>query len=214
MKPKSALFYVDHLNEITRELCAKLAKNLDAENESSNLDVVLQQYALEAIGIIFIGTRFGCLQEDPASLRLINTVDSILGNIIKLFILPLWALKLSGVYQQSLADLTQIHEICGDKIERALERHDQDGSLEGTLLMKLIDKCGRDSQLPTVMAIDALTAGVGTAHATSFLLYHLATNPDKQEQAYTEIVQVAGEDGKVTRENISELKYLKVWICQ
>ena len=53
---------------------------------------------------------------------------------------------------------------------------------EMSLLEKLITRYGPDSEMPTVMAIDGLFAGIDTtAHTMAFLMYNLATNPDKQE---------------------------------
>ena len=42
--------------------------------------------------------------------------------------------------------------------------------MEGTLLLKLIKKCGPESQLPMVMAIDAMVAGVDTTGAEIYEL--------------------------------------------
>ncbi len=55
----------------------------------------------------------------------------------------------------------------------------------------MIDRCGADSGIPVVMANDAMFAGIDTTGNTaSILLYHLATNPEKQENLYQEIVKV------------------------
>ena len=44
----------------------------------------------------------------------------------------------------------------------ALEaKHEVDGSLDGTILGKLINKCGKDSNVPAIMALDAIGAGIG-----------------------------------------------------
>ena len=57
-----------------------------------------------------------------------------------------------------------------NNISQAIAKHEKDGSLEGTLLLKLIKKCGPESQLPMVMAIDAMVAGVDTTGAETFEL--------------------------------------------
>lgn len=80
---------------------------------------------------------------------------------------------------------------------------------EMSILEKLIAKCGEDSKIPEVMSLDALTAGIDTTGNTSaFLLYHLASNPDKQELLFKEINQVVG-DGPITAALLNDLKYLK-----
>ena len=214
MRPQSALFYIDELNETTEELCAKIVENLDANGESTNINGTLQQFALEALGIMFIGTKLGCLKDNPESLKFIGLVDQLVQEILLFIMLPVWMLKVSGIYRQYVNNLAEIFNFCNENIEKALAKHDKDGSLEGTVLLKMIDKCGRDSQLPTVMAVDALTAGIDTtANTVNLLLYHLATNPDKQESLYQEIVSVAGKTGNMTTSNLSQMKYLKVHDC-
>ncbi len=44
----------------------------------------------------------------------------------------------------------------------------------------------------------------------AFLLYHLATNTDKQEKLYQELRDVLGPQGKITEASYPKLKYLKV----
>ena len=137
MRPKSALFYIKELNETTEELVAKVAENLNAQHEATNLNYSLQRFALEAIGIMFIGTRLGCLQaNNPNSLKFIATVDSFFSTFQALLMWPIWVLKLTGTYRQSLKDMTAIFEFCQEKIGQALARHDRDGSLEGTVLLR------------------------------------------------------------------------------
>ena len=211
MRPKSALFYIKELNETTEELCAKVVANLDANSETTDLNATLQRFALEGLGIMFIGTRLGCMNDNPDSLKFISVVDNFIKNILLIIMLPVWMLKVSGIYRQTLNDLTDIYEFCNETIKQAVAKHDKDGSLEGTVLLKMIDKCGRDSQLPTVMALDAFSAGIDTtANTMNWLLYHLATNPDKQERLYKEIVHVIGRDGDMTASNLSKMRYLKV----
>jgi hypothetical protein len=43
-----------------------------------------------------------------------------------------------------------------------------------------------------------------------FLLYHLASNVEKQEKLYQEIHDVVGPKGKITEASLAQLKYLKV----
>ena len=56
---------------------------------------------------------------------------------------------------------------------------------------KMISRCGPGSEIPVVMANDALFAGIETTGNTAgLLIYHLATNPEKQENLYQEILKV------------------------
>ena len=50
-----------------------------------------------------------------------------------------------------------------------------------SVLEKFIDRNGADSPIPSIMASDMLLAGIETTgNPLGFLLYNLATNPNKQ----------------------------------
>ena len=94
-----------------------------------------------------------------------------------------------------------------DIIGRSIDEEDK------TILSKLVAKCGKDSDLPVTFAIDALQAGFETtALAGSFLLYHMARNPEAQEKLYQEICEVIGPKGALTESDLSKMKYTKA--CQ
>ena len=66
------------------------------------------------------------------------------------------------------------------------------------------------------MAMDAMMAGVDTTGgAATFLMYHLASNPDKQEKLYREIVDIIGPSthDQITESKLKKMKYLKA-CCQ
>jgi hypothetical protein len=81
---------------------------------------------------------------------------------------------------------------------------------EKSLLEKFLLECGRDSPIPSLMAMDGLFAGVDTtAHTVAFLLYHLACNPEKQAILYEEIRTVVGDSARVTEAHVAKMRYLK-----
>jgi hypothetical protein len=43
-----------------------------------------------------------------------------------------------------------------------------------------------------------------------FLLYHLASNPECQEELHQELLAVLGPAGELTEATMAKLKYLKV----
>ena len=62
----------------------------------------------------------------------------------------------------------------------------------------MIKTCGPDSQIPVVMAQDALMAGVDTTGTTAaFLLLDLAQHPELQERVFQEISTTI-QDGPIT----------------
>ena len=59
------------------------------------------------------------------------------------------------------------------------------------------------------MAIDAISGGIhSTASTAAFLLYHLASNPDKQDLLYQEILATVGPTGRITEHAINKMSYL------
>ena len=73
-----------------------------------------------------------------------------------------------------------------------------------------MERCGDSRDIPTVMAMDAMMAGVDTTGAAAtFLLYQLAANPEKQELLYEEIRETVGAGGKVTEAALRRMKYLR-----
>ena len=76
-----------------------------------------------------------------------------------------------------------------------------------SVLEKLIMKAGPDSLVPTTMAFDMMAAGIDTTGNTlSFLLYHLAANPEAQERLRAE---VNGQEWPLTDRSFQRLRYLK-----
>ena len=63
------------------------------------------------------------------------------------------------------------------------------------------------------MIMNLINIGVDTTSNTlGIILYHLATNPDKQEELYEEIVKVIGKDGNMSEAALADMRYLKA--CQ
>ena len=110
---------------------------------------------------------------------------------------------------------TDLLQTCSKYIGEAATRIQQDRSSreaersERSVLEKMLERCGDKTEIPTVMAMDAMMAGVDTTGASAtFLLYLLAVNQDKQELLHREIQEVMGE-GKVTVAGLKRMKYLR-----
>ena len=104
---------------------------------------------------------------------------------------------------------TELLETCSKHIETAAERIREEDRSKRSVLEKLLERGGERTDIPTVMAMDAMLAGIDTTGASAtFLLYHLAVNQEKQEALYQEIREVVGE-GEVTEASFRRLKYLR-----
>ena len=110
---------------------------------------------------------------------------------------------------------TELLKTCSKHVEKAAERIEEDRvsrteeRTKKSVLEKLLERTKNNTDIPTVMAMDAMIAGIDTTGASAtFLLYHLAVNQEKQEALYQEIREVVGE-GEVTEASFRRLKYLR-----
>merc|ERR1719495_195754 len=134
----------------------------------------MNEYALEAVGIMFIGTRLGMLKGSDQGKQLMDAVKRSFDLFGYTIIIPHHLLKYLPVYKEIVELQMIIIKICKGYIMKAIEKDKVDGSLNGTILGKLIDRCGDESHIPIVMAVDSLAAGIDTtANSSTILFYHL-----------------------------------------
>ena len=219
LRPKSAMFYLASIEEISLELADKMGDTLDDKSEIDDMMSLLARWALEAVTSIFLDTRLNCLAEDhqPDSdtMRLIENVNVILGPDAMEMAggVPIWKYISMPYYKRFDAASTEVFEICKRLTEKAVKEMQvsEDKPVEEmSVLEKMIKRAGPDSQIPAVMAMDAIAAGIDTTSSTSaFLLYDLAINQDVQAKLYKEIVEVVGSTEVVTEAKLKRMRYLK-----
>ena len=186
---------------------------LDQEHRIDDLTKLCYEFALDAIGVMFIGSKLKILQGSEYGKVMIKDVNTMFEMFLDVAAIPPKIAAYVPVFRRYLKIVERVYMLSKEKIDEAKEKHKVDGSLNGTVLGKMIERCGPDSEIPAVMANDALLAGVDTTGNTiAFLLYHLAVHPDKQEKLYQEIVRVVGKDGKMTEDRLAEMRFLKA--CQ
>jgi len=215
MRPASALFYIDELSDVMDEVIAKFEERLNAKREISGLQSIMNEFALEAVGIMFIGTKLGVLQGTEEGQRMIKSAQRVFELFIMLLAIPQIILPYTSVWKESVEHSRIMAKIVIKNVSAAIEKDKQDGSLAGTVLEKLIAKCGKDSDVPVIMSMDALGAGIETTgNQGTLLLYHLAANPEKQEKLSQEIREIIGSGGKMTAETLSQMRYLKACMTE
>ena len=95
-----------------------------------------------------------------------------------------------------------LQSIAKENVDNALQKIDLENDEEQSILAKFARKNGIDSPLINTMAQDSLIAGIDTTGTTStFALYHLASNPVKQEVLYNEICDVIGDKNAAITES-------------
>ena len=209
MKPKSALFYIEDIEEVAEELTDKLAATRDKDGKVV-VNTILNEFALDAVGVFALGTRLGSLQETGDGKKLMDLSVKI-GNLLQFLILcPAWAHPYLPQFRQFEKVSSENYVICKKHVDAALARVTPD---DQTLIAKLARKCGKDSPIIATMGADSLAAGLDTTGASAaFLLYHLAANPEKQEKLYQEICDTIGPHGKLSEAALGRMRFLKA--CQ
>lgn len=130
---------------------------------------------------------------------------------------PYWFARYTPFFRKAVNAMRETLEILNRKVDLAVAAMEDRGGLvaeNSGVLAKMMQKCGKDSKVPAIMAVDALGAGVDTTGNTAaFLLYHLASNADKQERLYQELTEVLGPaGGQLTEAKLAKLRYLKACV--
>merc|ERR1712121_327765 len=83
MRPKSAMFYIKDIENISSEMVDLLESKRDTNDEVEDLADDIYKWSLESIAAIFLSTRLGSLDqnlpEDSDSKRFIQAVNTFLG---------------------------------------------------------------------------------------------------------------------------------------
>merc|ERR1719370_1417780 len=132
-------------------------------------------------------------------LALIAASEVVLGKEMMKLITspPIWRYLPSPTFNRFDRAALEIMEIAKKYVEKAAADLKLKPGKEGekSVLEKLILSNKGELDIPVVMAIDGMMAGIDTTGNTvSFLLYHLAINPEAQERLYEEIKKEVGEE--------------------
>ena len=218
MRVKSAMHYLHDIEQIAVELRNVFGVMRDS-NSCVNVNQLLKLWALESIACIFLCTRLQMFSDDPAKnvvgKEMISAVAISFEEMVKLlFMPPIWKYfpNLIPSYRRFDKASETLAKLSKECVDTALDQLDLDNDSEQSILAKLARRNGKDSPICHIMAMDALVAGIDTTGNTAILLlYHLATNPAKQETLYKEIVDTigAGKDDLITESGLNKVRYLK-----
>ena len=158
MRPKSAMFYINDLSHVVDEMIDKIESIVD-ENRKVDITHTLCEFALDAVGVMFIGSKLGVLQGSQYGKDMIRKVNRIMELGLTCVFIPPNIAKYFPVFKEYVQHTKDVFLLSNEKINEAMKKHEVDGSLKGTILLKLIERCGAESDIPTITANDALLAG-------------------------------------------------------
>ena len=224
MRLKSAMYYIDDLQEVGQDFVNYIRAIRNPEDFTVQ-DILLEshRWAFESITLVALDTRLGCLKVnlDPVLKDVFDRTERVLGSFPRVLTsLPTWKFlppRTSKVFRETEDDFTIILDYAKAKVEAAAEKikqknmNEQDADKDDiSVLEKMILRNGADSTVPLVMAIDMVFAGIDTTgNSLSFLLYHLAANPEKQDKLRQECIKMGD---KLDPKKLEQMKYLKA--CQ
>ncbi|KAJ7345990.1 hypothetical protein JRQ81_001940 [Phrynocephalus forsythii] len=221
LKPSEAVLYVDVINEVVSDLMV----HLENERRKSPSGVVVQdianvlyRFALEGISYILFETRIGCLEKQiPAETQqFIDAIGLMLKNSLFATILPKWTRDMLPYWNRYLEGWDTIFAFGKNlidqrmvEIEKCLERGEE---VSGYLTYLLSSGKLSHEELYGSIA-ELLLAGVDTTSNTlSWALYHLAKNPDIQEDLYQEVTSVAPKGQIPDAKDLTKMPLLKAVI--
>jgi cytochrome P450 len=221
LRPRAALFYLNDLDQIALQFCELMESESNSNMEVDNVTGLLYRWSLESVSSIFLDARLNCLENfspESDTARLIESVNIVLGEDASDLVIgpPVWKYVSTPAYRRFDKASTEIYNICKELTNIAVQKlQNSSGEKRENLsvLEKMIRRVGPDSQIPAVMAMDAIMAGIDTTgNAAAFLLYDLATNPEVQEQLHKEIQDVIGKNKEVTESDLKRMRYLKACV--
>ena len=215
MRRKSATLYMKNIFDTTGELVEKMnSQFLDENKETHDLLEICLLWALETISGSFLDTNLNCLKQNLSrtsdAMRFVDALKVGLGDDLTELALgpPVWKIWPTKPYKRFNQAAETVNELTSKMVEKAKMESKTSSDKQGSILQKLIARCGLDSPIPLLMCQDALTAGVDTTGTTAaFLLLDLARNKEKQEILYREIREHAEEE--ITEQGLAKMKYLK-----
>ena len=159
MNPHTMLNYIGSIDHVCDQVIHKIDTTQDSRGFVDDINTLCNHYVFETVAIMLIGIPTEILSGKKEGVDLFNNSVNIINAFKKYIIGPSIYHKLTGTYQKMLRLMTDFNAKCQTQIHEAIAKHEQDGSLEGTVLGALIKKHGADSNIPVMMAVDSMNAG-------------------------------------------------------
>uniref|UniRef100_A0A3Q0QV11 Cytochrome P450 family 27 subfamily A member 3 n=1 Tax=Amphilophus citrinellus TaxID=61819 RepID=A0A3Q0QV11_AMPCI len=222
LKPKHVSSYANTINGVVSDFICRLDLLRETSGRGvmvNDLTAELYKFAFEGICSVVFETRMGCINEvvPKETQKFIFSVGEMfrLSPIVILFPKSFWPYLPS--WKKFVATWDHLFKVAEDlvknKIDEIQENVHLDKEIEGAYLTHLL----LSEQMTTTEILGSITelllAGVDTTSNTvSWSLYHLAKEPDIQEQLYQEVINVCPGDKVPNSDDIAQMPFLKAVI--
>ncbi|KAK2840109.1 hypothetical protein Q5P01_013849 [Channa striata] len=222
LKPKHVSSYTAAINEVVTDFVQRLAWLRETSGQDMMVNDVageLYKFAFEGISSVLFETRMGCMNEvvPEKTQKFIFSVGEMfrLSPVVVLFPKSTWPYM--PFWRRFVAAWDHLFKVADElvqkKIEEIQKNVDLDQNVEGAYLTHLL----LSDQMTVTEILGSITelllAGVDTTSNTiSWCLYHLAKEPEIQEQLYQEVMRVCPGDKVPTSDDAAHMPYLKAII--
>ncbi|KAI8146538.1 cytochrome P450 [Fennellomyces sp. T-0311] len=198
-------------------------KMLDLISPSTDIHELSQRWALDILGESAFGFHFNALNDQTN--EWVTRYNFLVSSAQKplYFMFPSiernfknWIPERRKVHEELTLFLSKINAIAEQKRLELTDAQDGEKDLLTLMIQAEIEGQGRlsDEELQSNLCVFFLAGHETTAAAISFIVYHLAVNPDIQERARQEAIRVFGDGSDIlpTLEQTRDLPYINMII--
>ncbi|XP_067047710.1 cytochrome P450 27C1-like isoform X2 [Acropora muricata] len=226
MRLKTVQENIDNFHAVTEDAIMRFTKLKEAGRGNGHipdLEEELKKFSMESIGTVAFNTRLGLYQDPPPekALKFIEAVDMFFVQTQKMMTSLPSAMMRRYIETPALKkffkaadDIVDIGEyFVSNKMKELKEMSEKGIELSDEVvpvLTYLLTTQNLSLEEINGLAIDVIGGGVDTTATTLlWMMYHLGSYPDVQDQLYQEFERVVGKDGSITSNNIGKLSFLK-----
>jgi len=208
-------------------LTSRMFEQIDKENGPVDVQSLLQRFTLDAIGLVGFGFQFNATNTPDG--EWVKIYNDVVSNIVdfKYLFFPIFETKLLRFFPKRMekhANLTKLNQLFNEIIEhKKAELVKSKSEVEDSEkdLLTLMIEAGNDEgdssepltneELRDELVLFFVAGHDTTSNAMTAALYFLAVNPDLQEKARKEVLEVLGDgkhDSWPTLEQLKKFTYL------
>lgn len=218
-KVDSAGSYLPSQHKVATEFAQNLLSSTDDAEEIRDW---FFRYSAECIGLVCLNTRLGLMSSDVPVDADANTFVEETKNIFVQIQRVLSGKSIMHKYypNKTYRDYERSNSFVRSYVKSKLKiglakaaanyKTDQTGATHKNLLLTLLSEKDLSYEDVENIMITLYVAGMeSTAKSLQVMFFSLASNPEKQEKLYREIVAVVGQEGDVSEESLHKMPYLK-----